>query len=169
MSILDADWVCNNCGVLHGNWWDQGRYVGPHPHAATYHIGTCDCCGATQVPVTEPRDYGGLGVLSKANNILVDKVLRDFNFQRVQEMMVAVDWKWITPTSALQVPSVERMRESAKSMLTRLVNDPRNAITATGGLWAEKHEWDPESRHYGGLSLKFVFEESEAWWEEDEE
>lgn len=169
MNNSDAAWICNDCGMKYGRWWAIGHYTGPKTHHATYHIGDCECCGARNVPVTEPRDFGGLRSSSEANNILVNKILRDFNFQRVQEMMVAVDWKWITPAGALQVPNVERMRESAKSMLTRLVNDPKNAFIGTGGLWAEKHEWDADASYYSGLSLKFVFEEAEAWWEEDEE
>lgn len=169
MSNLDVAWVCNNCGTKHGRWWATGHYTGPETHYATYHIGDCEFCGTRSVPVTEPRDFGGLQSSSEASNILVNKVLKDFDFQRVQEMMAAVEWKWITPTGALEVPSVEKMRQSAKAMLTRLVNDPKNAITATGGLWAEKHEWDPKTRDYGGLVLRFVYEEAEAWWEEDEE
>lgn len=169
MNSSNVTWICNDCGTKYGHWWATGQYTGPETHYATYHIGNCEYCGARNVPVTEPRDFGGLRPFSEAKNILVNKILGDFNFQRVQEMMVVVDWKWIAPSGALQVPSVERMRESAKSMLTRLVNDPKNAITATGGLWAEKHEWDADAGYYSGLSLKFVFEEAEAWWEEDEE
>ena len=50
------DWICHDCGVEKGKWYVDGEYVGPSHHCATYHTGTCDCCGKTLVPVTEPRD-----------------------------------------------------------------------------------------------------------------
>lgn len=53
-------WICDPCGINHGRWYQKGQYLGPSKHCATYHVGTCDVCGATEVNVTEPRDYGGL-------------------------------------------------------------------------------------------------------------
>jgi len=53
-------WICDNCGQNYGTWFKRGTYVGPPHHYATSHQGNCDVCGATDVPVTEPRDYGHL-------------------------------------------------------------------------------------------------------------
>ena len=53
-------WVCDSCGTKHGNWYQDGQYTGPRHHCATYHYGSCDVCGANDVPVTEPRDFGYL-------------------------------------------------------------------------------------------------------------
>lgn len=44
-------WICSSCGDKHGN-----RQCG----LATWHTDTCDVCGAKDVMVTEPRDYGHL-------------------------------------------------------------------------------------------------------------
>lgn len=44
-------WICNDCGMSYCNGLPGKRY-------ATYHIGTCQCCEKSDVPVTEPRDYG---------------------------------------------------------------------------------------------------------------
>lgn len=52
-------WVCNECGTKWGAWFNGSNYVGPAPHYATYHEGTCGVCGSTAT-VTEPRDYGYL-------------------------------------------------------------------------------------------------------------
>jgi hypothetical protein len=52
-------WVCDPCGTRYGQWYQPGT-IGPKVHYATYHMGTCDVCKSTQVPVTEPRDYGHL-------------------------------------------------------------------------------------------------------------
>jgi len=60
MKLSDAVWVCHECGVKHGGWYQGDGYVGPSKHCATYHEGTCDVCGNKDVAVTEPRDYGYL-------------------------------------------------------------------------------------------------------------
>lgn len=52
--------ICDICGQKYGNWYKRGSYVGPPHHCATYHRGTCELCGAVDVAVTEPRDYGHL-------------------------------------------------------------------------------------------------------------
>lgn len=54
-------WVCYTCGQDYGTWYKKGVYVGPPYHCSTNHMGTCGVCGATNVSVTEPRDYGHLG------------------------------------------------------------------------------------------------------------
>ena len=53
-------WVCDTCGQDYGTWYKKGSYIGPPHHYATYHQGTCGVCGAENIPVTEPRDYGHL-------------------------------------------------------------------------------------------------------------
>jgi len=54
------DWVCDDCGTTYGSWYKKGQYIGPPHHCCTYHTGKCGLCGATDVPVTQPRDYGHL-------------------------------------------------------------------------------------------------------------
>jgi hypothetical protein len=54
------NWICHECGVAYGGWYKKGTYIGPKLHYATVHQGNCDLCGAIDVPVTEPRDYGYL-------------------------------------------------------------------------------------------------------------
>ena len=56
------NWVCDTCGTKYGRWHQKGKYLGPPHHCATYHMGKCDVCGAVNVPVTEPRDYGNLNI-----------------------------------------------------------------------------------------------------------
>jgi len=66
LSNLNPKWVCIACGKKWGLWWVNGVYSGPTPHFATYHEGTCDVCSKTNLPVTEPRDYGYLDTSSKS-------------------------------------------------------------------------------------------------------
>jgi hypothetical protein len=58
--LKKAVWVCHSCGTKHGRWYQKGTYSGPPAHCSTNHMGTCDVCGAVDVSVTEPRDYGYL-------------------------------------------------------------------------------------------------------------
>jgi len=51
-------WICDDCGMKYGRWYQNGDYIGPKHNCATYHLGECDVCGKDDVPVTEPRDYG---------------------------------------------------------------------------------------------------------------
>ena len=44
--------ICGDCGDK------QGRHS--PDEGTTWHIGTCDLCGAEKVAVTEPRDFGHL-------------------------------------------------------------------------------------------------------------
>ena len=54
------DWICPSCAAAAGKSWEPGRIE-------TFHIGTCDVCGAT-VAVCSPRAWGHLSEaeLSKA-------------------------------------------------------------------------------------------------------
>ena len=54
------EWICDSCGQDHGTWYKKGVYTGPPHHYPTYHMGTCQICGQTDVAVTQPRDYGHL-------------------------------------------------------------------------------------------------------------
>ena len=51
------DWICHECGVQWGRWYEDGEYLGPNPYCATYHMGECGVC-RREKSVTEPRDYG---------------------------------------------------------------------------------------------------------------
>lgn len=53
------DWVCHECGSALGKWWVDGKYIGPLPYCATFHMGTCDVC-RQEKSVTEARDFGYL-------------------------------------------------------------------------------------------------------------
>jgi hypothetical protein len=65
MEPVYPTWICHDCGVKYGAWYKKGEYVGPKSHCSTMHIGECGVCGATDVAVTEPRDYGHLRVAWK--------------------------------------------------------------------------------------------------------
>ena len=67
-------WICRDCGENYGTWYKRGSYIGPPHHFPAYRNGICGVCGATEVQVTEPRDYGHLRakwrteIINKGNN-----------------------------------------------------------------------------------------------------
>jgi hypothetical protein len=144
---------------------------------ATYHIDTCQCCGAKNVPCTEPRDHGhfvkwpieGVSKEQSPDEALIDLVMDRFDFEKTQKMMVAVNWCWShTPQEGgmLKVPCLKRVRHSARSLLERLVKEPQKTAIATGGFIAQKCDYDEDTESYDGLSLRFVFSETDAFFDE---
>lgn len=165
MKTTCPEWVCHDCGVKHGKWYRNGKYSGPSYHCATYHVGICQCCGKKSVPVTEPRDYGyfdqELDPEIKTGKPetpvdLIDYIIDDFNFEKVNAAMQAVGWRWACGDQCtLETPSVEKLRNKAKELLTKVIAERKSDYHAigTGGFIAEADEH--------GLSLKFVLAQSE--------
>lgn len=159
---IDAQWVCHDCGVKYGKWYVDGFYVGPASHCATYHVGSCDVCSKAPVPVTEPRDYGGLSATeqnskeTKTLSDLVVHVMDDFPFPKVHQVMKMLEWKWANPDGTSEVPSIFRLRECAEKLLDAVIAKRNSEYLAigTGGFIAEADE--------EGLSLRFVLAESES-------
>lgn len=162
------DWICHDCGTKYCNGATSG-------HCATYHLNTCQCCGAENVPCTEPRDYNHfkqwpvnpqeeteLPFAESSEPILqdlVDPVLEAFNFEKVHHVMRVIGWKWALPQkeSVLGVPSVDHLKSRARSLLECAIRQSqRNGeypyIMATGGLYAKA--WQD------ALELDFVLEQS---------
>lgn len=59
MNTDQPEWVCDDCGVKWGNWWNGECYSGPKNHCATYHYDICNVCNKERA-VTETRDFGYL-------------------------------------------------------------------------------------------------------------
>lgn len=94
--------------------------------------------------------------LPVSNHALKIKYILDhFNFAKVQEAMVALDWKWQHMNDPLdqtsRVPTVERMKETARHLLYQAATS-KERYFATGGFHAQRYE-------YGDLSLQFVVAE----------
>lgn len=73
----------------------------------------------------------------------IDEVLRNFNFDSVHKAMVALDWKWAVPFSAseMEVPSLERIREQARDLLTQVWDDNEpDSLSSIGGFEAGRSE-----------------------------
>ena len=96
---------------------------------------------------------------------LIDEVIDSFDFERVQKVMEFVEWKWIDPDGNLTVPSVPRLKGSARRSL-KLAYDAWNkhgydySVAGTGGFEAQC--WGYGEGESSLFILRFVLEEAEA-------
>lgn len=72
----------------------------------------------------------------------INEIMDWFNFGKVHETMVALDWKWVNET-----PSEGEIRKKARELLQQLVKTKCISV-GTGGL--EAYQFD------GGLGLRFI-------------
>lgn len=158
-------WICHECGVKYCN--------GTTKKYATYHIDVCGCCGAEDVPCTEPRDYGYFKQWPLPDEIdpkplprelkdLIQHVLDNFDFDMVHKAMTAVRWQWFSGLGPESVPTVDQLKAKAKWLLEEVCKLGSESIVSTGGLCAFKHlDEDPK---YHGLELQFILEEKESYF-----
>lgn len=85
----------------------------------------------------------------------LDSIMDNFNFERVYNVMKAIDWKWVKKDSSYGVPTVDEIKEKAANLLWNLVNSDVNLIS-TGGLEVSKDFSDYDDPF---IQLKFVVEE----------
>ena len=70
------------------------------------------------------------------------EIMRDFNFEKVHEHMVATNWRWASGSEGLAVPDMEDIRNCARSLLTGVIWDEKPvANRGTGGFTAYKLPW----------------------------
>ena len=100
----------------------------------------------------------------------IDKILEEFNFEKVLVVMRALDWKWYEPDGeTCRIPNIPKLVTSARRSLvnahTELVmqHESQSMRAGTGGFMATA------TREYDGeiiLDLKFVVEDMN-WSSED--
>jgi hypothetical protein len=84
-----------------------------------------------------------------------DKILENFNFERVHDHMKYTKWSWYNGDGEYGVPSVEQLKQTANQLLLGVIsNGEEVGMHATGGLQAIKFPW--------GLTLNFIYEHSEG-------
>jgi hypothetical protein len=68
----------------------------------------------------------------------IDEIMDNFDFDRVQKMMTAIDWTWYTDEGA-HIPSQPELREAARSYL-RTVAEKDCYMVGSGGFMAMNQE-----------------------------
>jgi hypothetical protein len=86
----------------------------------------------------------------------IENILDEFDFNRVQETMEALDWQWWDVEG---IPSISDLRRRARSLLEDVYNksDEHLVTTSTGGFEASRVMMVGDLNKY--LSLKFVVAE----------
>ena len=159
-------WICHDCGIKYCN-----GLSGATRQCATYHIDVCGCCGAEDVPCTEPRDYGHFkdwpldpsidpSPLPQTLGDLIEPCIQYFDFELVHRAMKAVSWWWISGQGADHIPTVEQLKKTAYKRLQEIVDNPSIAECGSGGLYACKLD--------DGLRLQFIFSQSDVYMDDFE-
>lgn len=91
--------------------------------------------------------------LNKTQKETVEEIMNTFDFRKVREVMYALDWEW----RDIGVPSVEEIRQQARSMLNRCVDLQGKNEEGSGGLRVE-YDNDKSLQDYC-LRLSFEVEE----------
>ena len=84
---------------------------------------------------------------------MYNQITESFNFNRVKGVMDALEWEWFhgiddKGRDIMKVPSEERIKQSAKKLLTMAYE--QGGSHSSGGLWADYEEGTNE------LSLSFI-------------
>lgn len=87
----------------------------------------------------------------------VNDILNNFDFEKVKDVMDALDWKYWD--SEEDTVSIYELRKTARYLLTTVYNAPNSPHQhlSTGGFEAERRMYPGDSKKY--LHLKFVVEE----------
>lgn len=89
----------------------------------------------------------------------IDEIMDWFNFEKVHETMVAVDWRWYRNHN-LATPTVQELRQEARKLLKAVSDRKMVAFAACGGLQATRSS-------EGTLKLQFVVTEWDSEKEEE--
>jgi hypothetical protein len=96
--------------------------------------------------------------VNEATYAHIERVLSNFDFEKVEKMMKAVDWKWRGPimNGEFEVPTVEQMRSQAGRLMYIAIN--RGFDVSRGGFeayWIREGE-TPGYRGEGCVGLRFI-------------
>lgn len=88
----------------------------------------------------------------------IENILDDYDFQRVQKVMEALDWHWVNAEWG-GVPSIGALRRQARGLLEDVYHHTPSpfCMVGTGGFEATRTMETGDLNKY--LSLKFVVSE----------
>jgi hypothetical protein len=67
------------------------------------------------------------------NENIVEETIDRFNFDRVHDIMILMDWTWFGSGT----PSADELKNEAKRLLNEIIDfKGKYACVGTGGLWA---------------------------------
>jgi len=105
-------------------------------------------------------------------NKMIDKIMEEFNFDKVQDGMRCLGWTWVDKG----IPNIENIKQTAERLLRNAaelrLGDYKNehweqgVVSATGGFQATAYCNESKTKIIG-LDLKFVLVDWDYWDEID--
>ena len=95
---------------------------------------------------------------------MIADIMEDFDFEKVRNVMMYLDWKWDVVNGEMTVPSIYRMTRQAERLLrdaAKYYGKKDRYTISTGGFTATLYE--------DTLGLSFELEENTAFAEDYEE
>jgi len=83
----------------------------------------------------------------------IDEILDYFDFEKVHEVMLHLDWKWASIHGDPRVPTVDELKQEAEKLLREAWENKTSL--ATGGFYVTYHKEDVDSGYEDGLELNF--------------
>lgn len=72
--------------------------------------------------------------MKKSNLKKVNKILNSFNFSKVHDAMILLNWRWMKDEhSKGHIPGIKELKETAKDLLVSCLNNNYESIS-TGGF-----------------------------------
>lgn len=90
----------------------------------------------------------------KDSDLSIDRVMNDFDFDRILQVMQLLGWRYGGPDGVMYQPDLEDIRRAARQRLSEVLSQQGDGtkFSKSGGFLAVKH--------LGFLSLSFVVESS---------
>ena len=101
--------------------------------------------------------------MAKKKNDMINEIIANFNFERVNKAMTALNWKWIDRgipnTEELKKSAIERLESAIEQALSPKNNEHHNIawISFSGGFKATA--WKNKKGKLDKLLLEFIVSE----------
>ena len=93
----------------------------------------------------------------------IEEIMSCFDFEKVKKTMDFLRWGWGTSNGKLEIPSLPKIKESAKELLIKTANEPMSDQTISRGGFVVRKDDD----YY--FSLSFVLADWDNWGNSDVE
>ena len=75
--------------------------------------------------------------------LIIDNILDEFDFDKVHRVMEFLNWGWTDGSHPLEIPTTGQLRKRARTLMKGLIGE-EDGGTASGGFWITKKTFDGE-------------------------
>ena len=94
--------------------------------------------------------------MNKNENEIIEELLDEFDFNRIQKTMEALEWTW--HNTYPEIPRIGQLRKLARSLMKSCI-EHEEYTTTTGGFFVSKRTFDGNPQY----RLMFVVEEQDNY------